>query len=188
MRYGGPSRLTTTLLLIVFVHVTLGLLLLLAFGDHFFFWHEAQFQRWLRAAVPFVALALMIAGLCADKPSKEMRKRVPNVFLRWAAWPLFSYLTAGVLLLSPLGWIAGASKALASAPTEMTAIVHEMRPYSRPVRGGCGQRAEIEIRNVRANTCVADLRVDPSLTSGSHAIAVGQVSRYGVHLQELRAR
>lgn len=181
-----PVKLPKSIAWLLFAALLLavaGGLLEVTIGRGFIFAHANGY----RDAMPLVlfilipAFALLWFPLIKNNP--HMLSRYPTGVIRWGVmFPLTAVMSAAMIVVAPLGWIALCGWAVGEPSSIVEARVISIQTY----RKGCKLKAEIEIHGNSADVCLGG-RVAGRIPEAGDTITVqGKTSFLGVYVDEIR--
>ena len=182
-----PFRIPTIILLLFIVT---GAVLELTVGSGFIFAGADTY----RSAAPwfFAALLPVFAVLLywQERFSGNLRSSFPTSWLRrLIIFPLMVAVCSGIVLIAPLGWASLLGLAVGARADDLEGIVLSAGDVSKSSRASrCKQRAKIAVRGASAAICVEGRTAAPLPIKEGPALLSGHVSRFGVHVESIRAQ
>jgi hypothetical protein len=181
MPHHRPSARILSLLLVA---VALGGLLLQSLLGNQFLGDYSYRPAVIAPVLAVLALAVLVG---IETRTSAFRRRVPTTWVRWLAWPLFTFTLAGVLFLSGRGWLVGLSRLLANkqATVELTVVSASRRETRRTL---CRQYLQLEYGASMQYLCADQLLAEGHASVGETILASGAASPLGLHVTTLRLR
>lgn len=164
-----------------------GVLLELSIGEVFLFSRSKDYF----AAAPWVFLGLLLPlgwALAGRTARRELELRYPTWAVRWLlVYPLSVAVSAGAIIVAPLGWAALAGWALGAPAVAEARVVSVDAGSGSALR--CRTKGRLRIAGQEGNVCLSRLVADGRLPKPGEDLQVsGLSSAFGMLLRQVRVR
>jgi hypothetical protein len=174
--------------LAAFLFVTGGSVLELTVGQGFIFAWANEY----RSIAPWIFLGLLppfgLGWYFLERANQTLRVSFPTGWVRWLlVFPLAVALSAGMVVVSPLGWAALFGWAAGTPSDQLEAKLVSIGESSPSARS-CDQSATLELGGATTRICLEDRISGQTPRAGDTLAIVGRTSALGVFIDEIHSK